>query len=380
MNFFLPTQKIATQRGFRRGEEVAHQAISGNRGLISVGIVESFAMIPYPLIRPLLFALDAERAHDLTLLLLSAGDRLGIGTAAPVYSAPVDVMGLQFPNCVGLAAGLDKNGTAVDGLGRLGFGFLELGTVTPRPQPGNPKPRLFRLPEQQAIINRMGFNNAGIDALLERLASVRYRGILGINIGKNFDTPIENAVDDYLICLDKAYPRASYVAVNISSPNTKNLRQLQGASELDALLGALKARQTALADRHGKYVPLALKIAPDLDPEQILNIADALKRHRIDAVIATNTTLGREGVESSSLAAEAGGLSGGPLFEKSTSVIHSLARALAGELPIIAAGGITSGARARAKIDAGAALVQIYSGLIYRGPELVSECIAATNS
>ncbi len=380
MNFFLPTQKIATQRGFRRGEEVAHQAISGNRGLISVGIVESFAMIPYPLIRPLLFALDAERAHDLTLLLLSAGDRLGIGTAAPVYSAPVDVMGLRFPNCVGLAAGLDKNGTAVDGLGRLGFGFLEVGTVTPRPQPGNPKPRLFRLPEQQAIINRMGFNNAGIDALLERLASVRYRGILGINIGKNFDTPIENAVDDYLICLDKAYPRASYVAVNISSPNTKNLRQLQGASELDALLGALKVRQTALAELHGKYVPLALKIAPDLDPEQIINIADALKRHRIDAVIATNTTLGREGVESSSLAAEAGGLSGGPLFEKSTGVIHSLARALAGELPIIAAGGITSGARARAKIDAGASLVQIYSGLIYRGPELVSECIAATNS
>jgi dihydroorotate dehydrogenase len=380
MNFFLPTQKIATQRGFRRGEEVAHQAISGNRGLISVGIVESFAMIPYPLIRPLLFALDAERAHDLTLLLLSAGDRLGIGTAAPVYSAPVDVMGLQFPNCVGLAAGLDKNGTAVDGLGRLGFGFLEVGTVTPRPQPGNPKPRLFRLPEQQAIINRMGFNNAGIDALLERLASVRYRGILGINIGKNFDTPIENAVDDYLICLDKAYPRASYVAVNISSPNTKNLRQLQGASELDALLGALKVRQTALAELHGKYVPLALKIAPDLDPEQIINIADALKRHRIDAVIATNTTLGREGVESSPLAAEAGGLSGGPLFEKSTAAIHGLARALAGELPIIAAGGITSGARARAKIDAGAALVQIYSGLIYRGPELVSECIAATNS
>jgi len=335
-------------------------------------------MIPYPLIRSLLFALDAERAHELTLRLLALGDSLGLVHSAAAAGKPVEVMGLQFPNRVGLAAGLDKNGTAIDGLGRLGFGFLEVGTVTPRPQPGNPKPRLFRLPEQQAIINRMGFNNAGIDALLERLAHIRYRGILGINIGKNFDTPIENAVDDYLICLDKAYPLASYITVNISSPNTKNLRQLQGASELDALLGALKSRQTVLTDRHGKYVPLALKIAPDLDSGQIVNIADALRRHHIDAVIATNTTLSREGVESSPLAAEAGGLSGSPLFEKSTAVIRSLAQALAGELPTIAAGGITSGARARAKIDAGATLVQIYSGLIYRGPALVAECIEAT--
>ena len=335
-------------------------------------------MIPYSLIRPLLFALDAERAHELTLRLVALGDSLGIARPASVDGKPVDVMGLQFPNRVGLAAGLDKNGTAVDGLGQLGFGFLEVGTVTPRPQAGNPKPRLFRLPEHQAIINRMGFNNAGVDALLERLASVRYRGILGINIGKNFDTPIEQAVDDYLICLDKAYRLASYITVNISSPNTKNLRQLQGGSELDALLTSLKSRQTALADKHGRYVPLALKIAPDLEQGQITDIADALRRHRIDAVIATNTTLSREGVESSPLAAEAGGLSGGPLFEKSTAVIRSLALALAGELPIIAAGGITSGARARAKIDAGAALVQIYSGLIYRGPELVGECIEAT--
>jgi dihydroorotate dehydrogenase len=288
-------------------------------------------------------------------------------------------MGLRFPNRVGLGAGLDKNGTAIDGLSRLGFGFLEVGTVTPRAQPGNPKPRLFRLPEHEAIINRMGFNNGGIDALRERLTHVRYRGILGINIGKNFDTPIEHAVDDYLICLDKAYPLASYVTVNISSPNTKNLRQLQGASELDALLAALKSRQTELAEQHGKYVPLALKIAPDLDAGQITNIADALRRHRIDAVIATNTTLGREGVESSPLATEAGGLSGSPLFEKSTAVIRSLAHALGGELPIIAAGGITSGERARAKLDAGAALVQIYSGLIYQGPRLVAECIEATN-
>lgn len=337
-------------------------------------------MTPYALIRPLLFALDAESAHELTLSALGIGDSLAFWQPSPPNANPVEVMGLQFPNRVGLAAGLDKNGTAVDGLSRLGFGFLEVGTVTPRPQPGNPKPRLFRLPEHQAIINRMGFNNAGIDALRERLAHVRYRGILGINIGKNFDTPIEKAADDYLICLDKAYPLASYITVNISSPNTKNLRQLQGASELDALLAALKSRQTSLADRHGKYVPLALKIAPDLDAGQITNIADALRRHRIDAVIATNTTLGREGVESSPLATEAGGLSGGPLFEKSTAVIRSLAGALDGELPIIAAGGITSGERARAKLEAGAALVQIYSGLIYRGPQLVAECIEATST
>jgi dihydroorotate dehydrogenase len=337
-------------------------------------------MIPYALIRPLLFAFDAERAHELTLGLLSIGASLGVRGTPPPSQAPVDVMGLRFPNRVGLAAGLDKNGTAIHGLGQLGFGFLEVGTVTPRPQPGNPRPRLFRLPEQRAIINRMGFNNAGIDALLETLSHSRYQGILGINIGKNFDTPIERAVDDYLICLDKAYPAASYITVNISSPNTKNLRQLQGASELDALLEALKLRQGVLADRHGKYVPLALKIAPDLEPGQIDTIADTLRRHRIDAVIATNTTLGREGVESSPLADEAGGLSGAPLFEKSTAVIRSLALALAGELPIIAAGGIDSGERARAKIDAGATLVQIYSGLIYRGPRLVTECIAATDT
>lgn len=335
-------------------------------------------MIPYALIRPFLFALDAERAHELMIGLLAVGGSMGFRSRSPTRCNPIEVMGLEFPNRVGLAAGLDKNGMAIDGLGYLGFGFLEVGTVTPRPQPGNPKPRLFRLPEHQAIINRMGFNNAGVDALLEHVARVRYQGILGINIGKNFDTPIERAVDDYLICLDKAYSQASYITVNISSPNTKNLRQLQGASELDALLAALKSRQTELADRHGKYVPLALKIAPDLDAGQINDIADTLRRHRIDAVIATNTTLGREGVESSPLATEAGGLSGSPLFEKSTAVIRSLALALRGELPIIAAGGITSGARARAKLDAGAALVQIYSGLIYKGPQLVAECIDAT--
>jgi dihydroorotate dehydrogenase len=337
-------------------------------------------MIPYALIRPFLFTLDAERAHELTLGLLAAGGSLGFAPRLPARNNPAQVMGLDFPNRVGLAAGLDKNGTAIDGLDHLGFGFLEVGTVTPRPQPGNPKPRLFRLPAQEAIINRMGFNNAGIDTLLQNVARARYRGILGINIGKNFDTPIERAVDDYLICLDKAYALASYITVNISSPNTKNLRQLQGASELDALLGTLKARQTELADRHGKYVPLALKIAPDLDAGQIVNIADALRRHRIDGVIATNTTLGREGVETSPLATETGGLSGGPLFDKSTELVRSLAQALAGELPIIAAGGITSGKRARAKLDAGAKLVQLYSGLIYRGPTLVAECVAATGA
>ena len=335
-------------------------------------------MTPYKLIRPLLFALDAEHAHELTLGLLAATDSLGLPLCAPPSGPPVDIMGLRFPNRIGLAAGLDKNGSAIDGLGRLGFGFLEVGTVTPRPQPGNPKPRLFRLPEHQALINRMGFNNAGVDALCERLAHIRYQGIVGVNIGKNFDTPIDRAADDYLICLQKAYPLADYIAINISSPNTKNLRQLQGATELDALLGALKSRQAAMADRHGKYVPLALKIAPDLDAAEISGIADTLRRHRVDAVIATNTTLSRQGVESSALAGETGGLSGRPLFDKSTAVVRALAKALGDELPIIAAGGITSGTCARTKLDAGARLVQIYTGLIYQGPRLVRECIEAT--
>lgn len=297
-------------------------------------------MIPYALVRPLLFSLDAECAHELTLRGLALAGDLGLTAGASTASSRVEAMGLCFPNRVGLAAGLDKNGIAVDGLAGLGFGFIEVGTVTPRPQPGNPKPRLFRLPEHRAIINRMGFNNEGIDSLLAHLARTRYKGVLGINIGKNFDTPIERAADDYLIGLEKAYGSASYVTVNISSPNTKNLRQLQGSSELDALLGALKQRQAELAQQHGRYVPLALKIAPDLDDAQIANIADALRRHGIDAVIATNTTLGREGVESSPLAAEAGGLSGAPLLEKATRVVRHLAQALAGELPIISAGGI----------------------------------------
>jgi dihydroorotate dehydrogenase len=335
-------------------------------------------MDPYIFIRPALFALDAEQAHDLTLRGLAMAGKVPCFDSVPTRSNPVEVMGLQFPNRIGLAAGLDKNAVAVDGLGRLGFGFIEVGTVTPRAQPGNPLPRLFRLPEQQAIINRMGFNNAGVDALVARLKRIRYRGILGINIGKNFDTPLERAADDYLLCLDKVYPFAGYVTVNISSPNTRNLRQLQDDAALNQLLSLLKTRQTQLAEQYGRYVPLALKIAPDLEIEQITHIADALRRHRIDAVIATNTTLSRAGVETSTLAGEAGGLSGAPLFEQSTHVVRQFAQALAGELPIIAAGGVTSGKQACAKLAAGAALVQIYSGLIYRGPALVRECIAAT--
>ncbi len=334
-------------------------------------------MLPYALIRPLLFGLDAETAHDLTIAGLHRFACL-MPAASPVAQAPLRVMGLDFPNRVGLAAGLDKNGEAIDGLAKLGFGFLEIGTVTPRPQAGNPKPRLFRLPRQQALINRLGFNNHGVDALLANVRAAKYKGILGINIGKNADTPIARAADDYLACLDKVYPLASYVTVNISSPNTQNLRQLQGESELDGLLGVLKARQGELAERHGRYVPLALKIAPDLDDSQIAAIADALRRHRIDAVIATNTTLGRQGVAGQPHAAEAGGLSGAPLFEPSTAVVAALARALAGELPIVAVGGIVDGAKAKAKLAAGAQLVQLYSGLIYSGPELVSECLRAT--
>lgn len=337
------------------------------------------AMIPYCLVKPFVLALDPETAHELSI----AGLRT-LGAIAPpgrpLPDTPVTVMGLEFPNRIGLAAGLDKNGEAIDALAGWGFGHLEIGTVTPRPQPGNPKPRMFRLPQVEGIINRMGFNNRGIDALVANVRAAKYRGILGINIGKNADTPIERAADDYLIGLEKAYPHASYITVNISSPNTRNLRALQGESELDALLGALKAKQAALAQQHGKYVPLALKIAPDLDDAQLANIADALKRHRIDAVIATNTTLDRTKVAGQPNAAETGGLSGAPLFEASTLVVKKLAAALAGEVPIIAVGGVTDGAQARAKLDAGAQLVQVYSGLVYRGPGLVKDCVAATRS
>ena len=335
-------------------------------------------MLPYRLLRPFAFAFDPEQSHNLAFAGLAFLQRHGLVTPyEPPRAAPVRLMGLDFPNRVGLAAGLDKNGVAVEALASWGFGFLEVGTVTPRPQPGNPKPRLFRLPAAEAIINRMGFNNDGVDALIERVGANRYPGILGINIGKNFDTPIESAADDYLACLDKVYAHASYVAVNISSPNTKNLRQLQAGSELYGLLDKLKTRQQALADRHGRHVPLVLKIAPDLERTQIVGIADALRYHRIDGVIATNTTLARDHVAALRHGQEAGGLSGAPLFEKSTTVVRILAEALAGEIPIIAAGGIMDGEKACAKLEAGADLVQVYSGLIYRGPALVAECIEA---
>lgn len=338
--------------------------------------------ILYALARPLLFALDAEAAHNLTLPSLKHAAALGVTKAlARPAPDPRNVMGITFPNPVGLAAGLDKDGAYIDGLAALGFGFIEVGTVTPRAQPGNPKPRMFRLPQAQAIINRMGFNNGGVDAFVRNVQASRFyrnsEGVLGLNIGKNADTPIERAADDYLLCLEKVYPFASYVAVNISSPNTKNLRQLQGASELDALLSRLKEGQQRLADKHKRYVPVALKIAPDIESEQIKTIAGALTRHGLDAVIATNTTISRDAVLGLPHAEEAGGLSGMPVFDLSNGVIRALKTELGNALPIIGVGGISSGADAQAKIDAGASLVQLYTGLIYRGPALVRECAAA---
>lgn len=329
----------------------------------------------YPIVKPLLFSIDAEKAHDLTLSTLKITEKSGLlnlYSKAPVCQ-PRQVMGLTFPNAVGLAAGLDKNGAVIDGMAALGFGFVEVGTVTPRSQPGNPKPRLFRVVEAEGIINRFGFNNLGLDNLIENVKSANYRGILGINIGKNFDTPIESAVDDYLICLRKVYAYASYITVNISSPNTKNLRALQEKEALSQLLASLKFEQEKLSQQHGRYVPLALKIAPDLDAQQISEIADLLLTHKIDAVIATNTTLSRVQVQGLKNAEEAGGLSGAPVKEQSTKVIQLLSQRLQGALPIIGVGGILSGADAVEKIAAGADLVQIYSGLIYKGPKLVHD-------
>jgi dihydroorotate dehydrogenase len=331
----------------------------------------------YDLVRPFLFSFDPETAHEAAIAGLHAAGRL-LPARRPCPATPVEIMGLAFPNRVGLAAGFDKNGEVIDGLALMGFGFLEIGTVTPRAQPGNPRPRLFRLPEANAIINRMGFNNHGVDALVANVRAARYKGILGINIGKNFGTPMARATDDYLAAFEKVYEVASYVAVNVSSPNTKNLRQLQGGAELDQLLACLKEAQHRLAGHHGRYVPLALKIAPDLDAIGISDIADALRRHRVDAVIATNTTLARDKVEGLRHAGQEGGLSGAPLLEASTAVVRQLAQELAGEVPIIAAGGVLDGAGARAKIEAGATLVQLMSGLVFRGPGLVRECVQAT--
>ncbi|MGZ8196143.1 MAG: quinone-dependent dihydroorotate dehydrogenase [Methylosarcina sp.] len=332
----------------------------------------------YPLLRPLLFSLDPETAHEVTLKLLKATHRSGLsGLIHPaIQDKPVRVMGLDFKNPVGLAAGLDKNGNYIDALAGLGFGFIEIGTVTPRPQPGNPKPRLFRLPEHQAIINRMGFNNLGIEHLLSQVAKSSYSGILGINIGKNFDTPLEQAVNDYLIGLRKAYSAASYITINISSPNTKNLRQLQQGDEIKTLISALKKEQLKLEQEHGKYVPLVLKIAPDLNPEEVLHIARLLLEFAVDGVIATNTTIARDVIKGHPMADETGGLSGAPVKEKSTAVVRALAAELKGRCPIIAAGGILSAKDAEEKLAAGASLIQVYTGLIYKGPALLAEIMA----
>jgi dihydroorotate dehydrogenase len=337
----------------------------------------------YPLFRPLLFTLDPEVAHDAALAGLDAAAAFGVTQllAPRLPPSPVEAMGLTFPNRVGLAAGLDKNARHIDGLASFGFGFIECGTVTPRPQPGNPKPRLFRLPEAGALINRLGFNNDGVERFLANVARARFGpksgGILGLNIGKNFDTPNERVVDDYLTCLRAVYAHASYVTVNVSSPNTAGLRDLQADAALASLLAALKAEQAKLAQRHGKYTPLTVKLAPDLSPDAIRQIARVLIAQRCDGVIATNTTVERSLVAGLAHAGEAGGLSGRPLKDKATAVVRALAAELDGALPIIGVGGIFSGADAREKIAAGATLVQIYTGLIYRGPGLVAEIATA---
>ena len=340
------------------------------------------ALVPYALTRPFLFGLDPEHAHELTLDALA---RLQNTPLQCLWSQtrvddPVSLAGLRFPNRVGLAAGLDKNGRCIDGLGAMGFGFIEVGTVTPKGQPGNPKPRMFRLPEAGALINRLGFNNEGLDAFLANVQRARFRqrgGILGLNIGKNAVTPIEQAADDYLTGLEGVFPHADYVTVNISSPNTKNLRQLQSDEALDALLGRLQERRQQLIARHGRSVPMFVKIAPDLDETQVGVIAETLRRNAIDGVIATNTTLARDAVQGLRHAEEAGGLSGRPVLEASNRVIRQLRAALGPAYPIIGVGGVMTAADARAKREAGADLVQIYTGLIYGGPALVPACARA---
>ena len=327
--------------------------------------------------RPLLFTLDPESAHRWTFNVLEQARQWGLLKTIVIPCQPRRIMGLDFPNPVGLAAGLDKNGEYLDALATLGFGFIEIGTVTPRPQPGNPQPRMFRIPQAGAVINRLGFNNQGVDKLIENISCSHYRGILGINIGKNFDTPLEKAVDDYRLGLQKVYRYASYVTVNISSPNTLHLRQLQATEALNDLLSQLKMEQTKLAQIHGKYVPMAVKIAPDLDFEQIQSIAALLMTHQIDAVIATNTTISRAGIEHLPIAQETGGLSGAPLTDRATAVIQQLHNLLQDSIPIIGVGGIMSAQNAQDKFTAGARLIQLYTGLIYRGPDLVKEVAQA---
>ena len=340
------------------------------------------AFVPYPLTRSFLFGLDAETAHDLTLGTLARIQHTPLirAVAQPRIDDPVTVAGLRFPNRIGLAAGLDKNGRCIDGLAAMGFGFIEVGTVTPKAQPGNPKPRIFRLQQARALINRLGFNNDGLDAFLANVKRARFRsqgGILGLNIGKNAATPIEHAVDDYLIGLDGVYPHADYVTVNISSPNTKNLRALQSDEALDALLSAVQQRKVALAARYGRQVPVFVKIAPDLDEAQVQVIAATLKKNGIDGVIATNTTIAREAVKHLPHGDEAGGLSGKPVFEASNRVIRQLRAELGSSYPIIGVGGVMSGADACAKREAGADLIQVYTGFIYGGPPLITEAARA---
>lgn len=335
----------------------------------------------YQLIRSLLFKLDPELAHEITLDLLAAGHRLGLSSlfAEHVESESVEVMGLTFPNAVGLAAGLDKNAQAFAALGAMGFGFVEVGTVTPKAQAGNSKPRLFRLPEHEAIINRMGFNNNGVAAMVKRLQHHSYKGVLGVNIGKNLTTSVEEAVQDYLYCLDAVMPYADYVTANVSSPNTPGLRNLQFGDSLIELVAPLVEAKKRFADETGKHVPLAVKISPDMETDEIKLVADSLHKLGVDGIIATNTTLSRNGVEDHPLAKEAGGVSGVPVKEMSTQVVHTLATHLQGELPIIGVGGIASGEDAIEKLQAGASLVQIYSGFIYQGPDLIREAILHTS-
>jgi len=331
----------------------------------------------YALARPLLFALDPETAHALTLALADAPLRLGLLRFPRPAPHPVRVMGLEFPNPVGLAAGLDKNAEHVDALAALGFGFIEVGTVTPRPQAGNPRPRLFRIPEAQALVNRLGFNNVGLDEFVANLSRANFRGVVGVNIGRNFDTPNERAADDYAACLEGVYAHASYVTVNVSSPNTVGLRELQERDRLDLLLGRLAALRERLAARHSRRVPFALKVSPDLEAAQIREIAAAVRRHGVDAVIATNTSLSREGIEGFRYAGEPGGVSGAPVRARATRALAAFAGELKGEVPLIGVGGILKGDDAAEKISSGAALVQLYTGLVYRGPGLIAECVSA---